>query len=92
MRPICCPAADALHHRLLPSSPTPLPPSTKLPCSYFFDRPDDEAPDNRLQNGPGSAAAARRAAASKSFAGQLAPAGTAQQQHKGEPAVQLAYA
>lgn len=72
--------------------PNATPTLHKIPCSYFFDRPDDEAPDNRLQNGPGSAAAARRAAASKSFAGQLAPAGAAQQQHKGEPAVQLAYA
>ena len=67
-------------------------PSSVLLCSYFFDRPDDEAPENRLQTGWGAAATgARRSAASKSFAGQRAPAG-GQQQQKGEPAAQLAFA
>ncbi|PSC69860.1 gamma-glutamyl hydrolase [Micractinium conductrix] len=47
---------------------------------YFFDRPDDEAPeDNRLQLG------ASRRAASKSFAGVVSPP-------KGEPAAALAFA
>lgn len=60
--------------------------------TYFFDRPDDEAPENRLQTGRGAAVTgARRSAASKSFAGQLAPSGGHQQQ-KGEPAAQLAFA
>ena len=55
-------------------------------CSYFFDRPDDEAPeDNRLAAGAG----ASRSAASQSFHGHL-PA--VRQQPKGEPALQLSLA
>ncbi|EFN55359.1 hypothetical protein CHLNCDRAFT_52559 [Chlorella variabilis] len=46
---------------------------------YFFDRPDDEAPENSLTG---------RSAAVKSFAGHLSAAG----QPKGEPTLQLAMA
>ena len=72
--------------RLLPRAPAH--PATLLPhpsplCSYFFDRPDDEAPENRVG---GLAADGRRAAASKSFAGQLADS------FKGEAPVGLSLA
>lgn len=70
----------------------PQPPTIPCCCSYFFDRPDDEAPDNRLQNTQNGASAVRRTPASKSFAGQLAAAGAQQQHLKGAPAVQLTYA
>lgn len=62
-----------------PLHPLPSPTFCHLARSYFFDRPDDEAPENSLTG---------RSAAVKSFAGHLSAAG----QPKGEPTLQLAMA
>lgn len=54
---------------------------------YFFDRPDDEAPEDRLTLGSGGGGGR---AASKSFSGHIAASASSGQ--KGEPAAILALA
>lgn len=54
-------------------------------CSYFFDRPDDEAPEAAASSNSLASSASRRAA-SKSFGGHMA---TAAGKPKGERALRL---
>ena len=54
-------------------------------CSYFFDRPDDEAPEAAAASNS-LATAGNRRAVSKSFGGHMASAAG---QYKGERALRL---